>query len=94
MAHGLAIYNAQGVAFFSTESITWNFIGSFIAPANSAASAVFPSLSLMTEVLIQRQFIDAVPDNQAAYIHTAIRTGTTVSASGGVVQTLITVLGR
>ncbi len=94
MAYGLTLYNRNGVAFFSSESITWNFVGSFIAPAGGSASAVFPTLALMTEVIIQRQFMNSIPDSQAAYIHNASRSGTTVSASGGAVQTLITVLGR
>lgn len=94
MAYGLTLYNASGVAYFSSETITWNFVGSFIAPAGSSCSFDFPLIASMTEVILQRQFVDSAPNNQEAYIHTVNRNGTAVSAFGGNVPTQIIVLGR
>ena len=94
MAVGIQISDANGLAYFSTDTQTWNFIGYLIAPANTNGSTSFSTLSLMNEVIFQRGAVDNVPDNQAGYIHTVTRSGTTVSYAGGTIRTLIIVLGR
>lgn len=54
----------------------------------------FPTLSMMSEVTIQRSAVDNVPSNQEGYIHSASRNGDSVTASGGNIRTLVIVLGR
>jgi hypothetical protein len=94
MAVGIQISDANGLAYFSTDTQTWSFIGSFIAPANTNSSVSFSTLSFVSEVIFQRGAVDSVPDNQAGYIHSVSRSGTTVSYSGGTIRTLVIVLGR
>jgi len=94
MSLGIQLFNANGQMFFNTDTQTWNYIGSFIAPANASSSQVMPTLDLMTETLFQRSGVDITPTNQEGLIHTVTQSGTTVSATGGTVRTLITVLGR
>lgn len=94
MASGIILRNANGDIYFNTDTITWNFIGSYIASANATESVDFPTLALMSEVLIQRFFVDTAPGNQEAYIHSASRSGITVTSTGGNVRTLIVVLGH
>lgn len=94
MSYGIKLRNAAGVEFFNTDTITWNYVGSFIAEANASNSASFSTLSLLNEVLIQTSFVDGVPGNQEAYVHSASRSGNTVTAVSGNVRTLVTVLGR
>lgn len=98
MSYGIRLRNPAGVEFFNTDTITWNYVGSFIANANNTSSQSFPILGSLNEVLIQTSFVDTAPGNQEAYIHSVGRSGTTVTAysgSGlGTVRTLVTVLGR
>jgi len=94
MAVGIQISDANGLAYFSTDTQTWSFIGYFIAPANTNSSVSFSTLSFVSEVIFQRGAVDSVPDNQAGYIHSVSRSGTTVSYSGGTIRTLVIVLGR
>lgn len=95
MAVGIQISDASGLAYFSTDTQTWSFIGYFIAPANTSGSVTFSTLSLMGEVIFQRGAVDGVPGSQAGYIHTVgYSGGTTVSYSGGAIRTLVIVLGR
>jgi hypothetical protein len=94
MGYGIRLRNAAGVEFFNTDTITWNYVGSFIAEPNTTSSGWFPTLSLLNEVLIQTSFVDGVPGNQEAYVHGTSRSGNTVYAFSGNVRTLVTVLGR
>jgi hypothetical protein len=98
MSYGLELRNSNGDVFFSTESTTWNFLGSFIANANSQASTTISAINLVTDTLVQRLFVDQVPGNQEAYLHAVSISGTTVTASTGTssgkVKTLVVVLGR
>lgn len=98
MGYGVSLRNAQNELFFSTDTITWNYIGSWIADANVTSSNSFSVISLMSEVLIQRFFVDTAPGNQEAYVHAVSRSGTTVTATAnatnGTVRTLVVVLGR
>lgn len=54
----------------------------------------YPILSSMSEVIFQRSAIDNPPANQEGYVHSVSRSGNVVTASGGNVRTLVTVLGR
>lgn len=98
MAYGIRLRNAAGAEFFNTDTITWNYVGSFIAEPNTSWLQVFPILSSLSEVLIQTSFVDSPPGNQEAYVHSVSRSGNTVTASSlggiGTVRTLVTVLGR
>ena len=94
MTMGLQISNADGVVFFDTDTITWNFLGSFTASSSGATSANFPAISTVSETLVQLSFIDEAPGNQEAYNHNVSISGTTVTASGGNSKTLVVVLGR
>jgi len=94
MTYGIELFTPSGVKFFSTESTTWNFVGSFIAPANESADRTYNVLSLIGEVIMQRSFIGGVPDNQEAYIHNVSRSSNVITASSGNVATLIVVLAR
>ncbi len=98
MSYGLELRNSNGDVFFSTESTTWNFLGSFIANANSQSYSTISALNLVTATLVQRLFVDQAPGNQEAYLHAVSISGTTVTASTGTtagkVKTLIVVLGR
>jgi hypothetical protein len=98
MSYGIRLRNAAGVEFFNTDTITWNYVGAFIANANATSSQTFPILNSLNEVLIQVAFVDSPPGNQEAYVHYVERNGTIVTAyagSGvGTVRTLVTVLGR
>lgn len=94
MTTGVRLYNADGNIYFSTDSQTWNYIGTFIAAANENPSVTFAALSVMSEVIFQRSAVDNPPNNQAGYIHTVSQSGTTITASGGNIRTLVTVLGR
>ena len=93
-AFGISLFTPSGQKFFSTESTTWSYVGSFIAPANAAVSRTFDALSLIGETIIQRSFIDAPPGNQEAIIHSCTRIGNTITASGGNVCTLVVVMAR
>jgi len=93
-AFGISLFTPSGHKFFSTESTTWNYVGSFIAPANASASRTFDVLSMISEVIIQRSFIDSPPGNQEAIIHICSRSGNTITASGGNVRTLVVVMAR
>lgn len=98
MTTGIQLRNANNQLFFSTDTITWNYIGSWIADANYTSSRVFNSISLMSEILIQKFFVDTAPGNQEAYVHSVSRSGNTVTATSdathGKVKTLVIVLGR
>lgn len=94
MSTGIELFTESGVKFFSTASQTWSYLGSFIAPAGSSATATFASIALMSEVIFQRSLVDNVPGNQEAVVHTAYLSGNTVVAQGGSVRSLIIVLGR
>jgi len=94
MSLGIQLFNANGQLFFNTDTQTWNYIGSFIASANESSSVEIPTLLLMSEVLLQRSGVDVTPAYQEGLIHAAYFSGTTVTASGGTIRTLITVLGR
>lgn len=94
MSLGIQLFTDSGRLYFDTATQTWNYIGSFIVPANESAVVNMPVLSVMSEVLIQRSGVDVSPTSQEGLIHAASSSGTTVSASGGNIRTLITVLGR
>lgn len=98
MGYGIRLRNASGQEFFNTDTITWNYVGSFIADANTSWTQLFPILNSLNEVLIQTAFVDTAPGNQEAYVHSVSRSGNTVTASSlngvGTVRTLVTVLGR
>lgn len=94
MSTGIELFDAQGRKYFSTESQTWSYLGTLIAQPGQSATLNIPQISLMSEVIFQRTFVNAPPGNQEAYIHTASLSGTTVVAVNGNVQTLIVVLGR
>ena len=94
MGYGILLRNAAGVEFFNTDTITWNYVGSFIAAPNSETSKEFVTLSFLNEVLIQTSFVDGVPGNQEAFVHSTRRSGNRIIASSGNVRTLVTVLGR
>lgn len=94
MTYGIALWNQSGTKFFDTTSQTWNYIGSFIAPANVNGSQTFSALAECSDAIMQRSLVDSVPNNQEGYLHTVTRSGTTISYSGGNVPTMIVVLGR
>lgn len=94
MATGIELYTASGVKYFSTETTTWSYIGSFIAVGGRSTSVNFPSIVLMGEVIFQRSIVDNLPVNQEATVHNVYRNGTLVTAQDGAVRTLIIVLGR
>lgn len=98
MSYGVQLKNSSGTTYFDTDSITWNYMGAFIANADSNASVTISSLSLVSETLVQRFFVDEAPGDQEAYLHSVSISGTTVTASTGTnlgkVRTLVVVLGR
>jgi hypothetical protein len=94
MSTGIQLFNANQKKFFDTESQTWNYVGSFIAPANGSATATYSTMSLMSEFIFQRSAVDNPPANQEGYIHDVSRSGNDVTASGGSIRTLVIVLGR
>lgn len=94
MSFGISLYTPSGLEFFSTKSTTWSYVGSFVARANTTETRTFPALSLIGESIIQRSFLNSVPDNQEAYIHQCDRVGNDVRAYGGNVDTLVVVLAR
>ena len=91
---GISLYDATGREFFSTRSATWNYIGMFTVAPYQAVERVYPALSLVTEVTMQRAFLNSPPGNQEAYMPQTWRSGTTVGAHGGSVGALIVVLAR
>lgn len=91
---GIALYDATGREYLSTRSATWNYIGQFIVAPYQAVQHSFPALALVTEVTMQRAFLNSPPGNQEAYMPQTWRSGTTVGASGGTVGAIITVLAR
>lgn len=94
MAYGIQLFNSRGEMYFNTETQTWNFIGSFIAPANETINVSFPIFDRLTEVLFQRSAVDNAPANQEGLIHTVYRSGNLVVCTSGNIRTLVTVLGR
>lgn len=94
MSFGITLYNAKGKEFFNTDTQSWNYIGAFVAPANGNGYGYFVTLSMMTEVIFQRSAVDNPPSNQEGYIHTVYRSGNNITATGGNIRTLVTVLGR
>lgn len=91
---GIELRTASGKVYFSTASQTWSYLGTLIAQPGQSATLNIPAISLVSEVIFQRSFIDSPPGNQEAYIHSVSLSGTTVVALNGNVRTLITVLGR
>lgn len=98
MSTGVQLATSAGQVFFDSDHVMWNYLGSFIAPAGGGASLNIPAMSLCTNFLLQRSFVDSPPGNQEAYIHDVSYSGTTVyaatSATAGNVQTLVVVLGN
>ena len=98
MGYGIRLRNAAGAEFFNTDTITWNYVGAFIADANTSWTQLFPILGSLNEVLLQVSFVDSAPGNQEALVHSVSRSGNMVTASslGGVgnVRSLVIVLGR
>ena len=94
MTFGISLYTADGKEFFSTKSSTWSYVGSFVANAGSTAQRTFDALNIISETIIQRSFLNSVPDSQEAIIHTCERNGNVVTAFAGNVDTLVVVLAR
>jgi hypothetical protein len=100
MALGIALYRADGRKFFSTESTTWNYVGSFIAPKLTTKSMSFPDITQYTTIIIQTNLVGSPPSNQEGNIHNISKNGTTVTATyvasprAGFVDTQVIVLGR
>lgn len=94
MAYGFKLINDEGVSYFDTSKTTWNFVAYLVQPAGATQSWTVPEISNFSEILITKQFLDVTWGGQESYIGNVSRSGTTVSASGGNMQTAIIVLGR
>lgn len=96
MAAGFELRNKYGDVYFSNLWTTWNYLDFFIAPANGSVDKIVPAMSLMSEFQIVRQFHDAPPGNQEAYVHTvtAYPDSNRIVANGGKVDTMVFLLGR
>lgn len=94
MALGIELRTADNTVFFSTDTQTWNYIGSFVTYTDSTLVATYSTLSLMNDVIIQISAIDNPPDNQAGYIPTVYVSGNDVYAEPGAIRALVVVLGR
>jgi hypothetical protein len=98
VSFGVQLKNESGDIYFDSDTIAWNYMGSFIAPADTTEATSMPTISLVNETLVQRFFVDEAPGDQEAYLHSVTISGTTVTANSGTavgkVRTLVIVLGR
>jgi hypothetical protein len=96
MSHGIQMWDSAGVLIYSSADITWNYLGSFTAPANT--STTFTGIPQMTEHKVIRQMVNQLTSDDEAYIHTytlasGVLTCTAPSATD-TTSTLFTVMGR
>lgn len=94
MSLGIELRTADDTVFFSTETQTWNYIGSFVSYTDGTLLTSYPTLALMNEVIIQISPVDNPPDNQAGYIPTVYISGNSVYAEPGAIRALVVILGR
>lgn len=100
MAFGIALYKPDGTEFFSSESTTWNFVGSFVATKLTTVTMTFPDIAQYTTIIMQTSLVNSPPDNQEGNIHNITRSGNVITAAyvasprAGFVDTQIIVLGR
>jgi hypothetical protein len=95
MNYGVELYNAAGKLTYSTEMATWNFVGSFIAPANTPTDKPFEVLSMFHEKQYYHSFINApaLQENHAANVSWVGATHV-VTDGTNTVDMLIVVLAR
>lgn len=97
MASGIKLVNHFNVEIYNTETVTWNYVGSFVASAASSSSQSFSILNELPEYIIQRHQYNDIPLDKKANLHTVSVSGTTVTASPASADssaTLIVVLAR
>jgi len=96
MSYGIEIWDSAGVLTYSSTDITWNFLGSFTAPANT--SVTFTGIVQTPAYKVVRQMVNQLTSDDEAYIHTyTINSGTlvcTAPSATDTTTTLFTVLGR
>ena len=66
---GVELRDVNGVTKYSTVDTTWNYIGSFLAPAGTVASKSFPGAANFSTNVMRLQY-DTIPGNQDASLHT------------------------
>lgn len=67
MPFGIQVFDSGGSTTFSTEDVTWNYIGSFIAPANQEFYFSLPIT--MPEYLVTRLMLNQATGDDEAYVH-------------------------
>jgi hypothetical protein len=96
MTYGLQVLDSLGGEVFSTSDVTWNYLMSFIAPANSSLTVT--NVPVMPERLVTRQMLNQLTGDDEAYVHTYSLSGSTFVASPpsgtDTVATLFTIFGR
>lgn len=96
MTYGMQVLDGVGGETFSTTDVTWNYLTSFIAPANG--SITINNIPIMRERLVTRQMLNQLTGDDEAYVHNYSLSGSTIVAappsSTETVATLFTVFGR
>lgn len=94
--HGFQVFDASGKLTYSSTDITWNYIGSYIAAANTTQS--FTNVLSYPERTVTRQLLDNISPQYESYVHTYQLSGTTLTAtapsSTNTARTLFLVFGR
>ena len=94
--YGFEIYDASGKLTYSSLDVTWNYIGSYIAAANTTQS--FTNVLSYPERAVTRQLLDDISPQYESYVHTYQLSGTTLTAtapsSTNTARTLFLVFGR
>ena len=92
----MKIWDANGDITYSTTDITWNYIGSYTAPANT--SITFTGIRQTNEHKVIRQMVNQLSSDDEAYIHTyTLSQGNLVCTApntSNTTTTQFTVLGR
>lgn len=94
--HGFEVYDASGKLTYSSLDVTWNYIGTYIAGANTTQS--FTNVLSYPERAVTRQLLDDISPQYESYVHNYQLSGTTLTAtapsSTNTARTLFIVFGR
>lgn len=93
MSFGLVVRSASNQVVLDTSKQTWSYLGFFIAPAGQTTQRQFPAIHGM-QLIAMQHLLNDIPTNQEVVVHSLYVSGNMVSASGGTISSIVTVLGR
>ena len=94
--YGFEIYDANGNITYSTSDVTWNYLGTYVAPENTSTS--WSDVPLMDERIVVRQLVEPVWPDKESYVHQYNLAGSTLTATRVTAtttqRTMLIVFGR